>query len=79
MTILTARVEQARITITIDFKPCPFCLGENLKVIDTSGDGFDCVDFIDCPDCHANAPADVWNRAARIDTRRRKPYRAPLP
>lgn len=80
MPILTARVEQARITITIDFKPCPFCGGENLKVITVSGETFDDVDFIDCGDCLATVAADVWNKAPRTNPPRRiKPYRKPLP
>ena len=79
MTMLTARVEQARITITIDFKPCPFCGSEDISIINGFGESSQEIDFVDCAGCAASAPAEVWNHAPRPEIgRRRKPSRFPL-
>lgn len=61
MTLLTVQVDDARITITINFKDCPFCGSPNLdSFIRTDSTGV--VDIIHCQDCQAEAPAGVWNR-----------------
>lgn len=48
------------------FLPCPFCGSTNLLSGEWSLEHYD-GEAIECADCAAGAPANVWNRRAGAD------------
>ena len=54
-------------TVFSGLRPCPFCGGERLRKTDwllATDEGERDVDVVECLDCDAGAPVEIWNTRA---------------